>query len=703
MSELLNVEELFASNVFTVAKMRERLPKKVFQEVIRVMEHGGELSMATADVVAKAMKDWAVEHGATHYTHWFQPLTGITAEKHDAFVTHPDEEGKMLMDFSGKELIKGESDASSFPSGGLRATFEARGYTAWDITSPAFLKESACGVILCIPTAFCSYTGEALDKKTPLLRSMEALNEQALRIVRLFGNTEAKKVTASVGAEQEYFLVDKDLFLQRKDLMFAGRTLFGAPAPKGQEMEDHYFGVIRERVGAYMKDLNEELWKLGVTAKTQHNEVAPAQHELAPIYETANIAVDHNQLVMEAMKRVAVKHNMRCLLHEKPYEGVSGSGTHDNWSITTDNGINMLDPGDTPNENIQFLLVLACIMKAVDTHADLLRQSAADVGNDRRLGASEAPPVIISIFLGEQLEDVVKQLVETGVASSAKKGEKLATGVSTLPDFVKDATDRNRTSPFAFTGNKFEFRTVGSSDSIASPNTTINAIVAEAFCEAADRLEKAEDFDMAVHDLIKEYMTKHQRILFSGNGYSKEWYEEAMRRGLPNIQSTIEAAPTLTTDKAVKLFEKFGIFTRVELESREEIIYETYAKTINIEALTMIDMAGKDIIPAVAAYTGELANTVVTVKEAGAPATAQTELLVEVDSLLAEAKKALKHLEECTVHANKIENAKERAFYYKDVVDVAMTALRKPVDKLEMLVDSDIWPLPTYGELMFEI
>lgn len=703
MSELLNVEELFASNVFTVAKMRERLPKKVFQEVIRVMEHGGELSMATADVVAKAMKDWAVEHGATHYTHWFQPLTGITAEKHDAFVTHPDEEGKMLMDFSGKELIKGESDASSFPSGGLRATFEARGYTAWDITSPAFLKESACGVILCIPTAFCSYTGEALDKKTPLLRSMEALNEQALRIVRLFGNTEATKVTASVGAEQEYFLVDKDLFLQRKDLMFAGRTLFGAPAPKGQEMEDHYFGVIRERVGAYMKDLNEELWKLGVTAKTQHNEVAPAQHELAPIYETANIAVDHNQLVMEAMKRVAVKHNMRCLLHEKPYEGVSGSGKHDNWSITTDNGINLLDPGDTPNENIQFLLVLACIMKAVDTHADLLRQSAADVGNDRRLGASEAPPVIISIFLGEQLEDVVKQLVETGVAASAKKGEKLATGVSTLPDFVKDATDRNRTSPFAFTGNKFEFRTVGSSDSIASPNTTINAIVAEAFCEAADRLEKAEDFDMAVHDLIKEYMTKHQRILFSGNGYSKEWYEEAMRRGLPNIQSTIEAAPTLTTDKAVKLFEKFGIFTRVELESREEIIYETYAKTINIEALTMIDMAGKDIIPAVAAYTGELANTVVTVKEAGAPATAQTELLVEVDSLLAEAKKALKHLEECTVHANKIENAKERAFYYKDVVDVAMTALRKPVDKLEMLVDSDIWPMPTYGRLMFEI
>ena len=703
MSELLNVEELFASNVFTVAKMRERLPKKVFQEVVHVMEHGGELSMATADVVAKAMKDWAVEHGATHYTHWFQPLTGITAEKHDAFVTHPDEEGRMLMYFSGKELIKGESDASSFPSGGLRATFEARGYTAWDITSPAFLKESACGVILCIPTAFCSYTGEALDKKTPLLRSMEALNEQALRIVRLFGNTQATKVTASVGAEQEYFLVDKDLYLQRKDLMFAGRTLFGAPAPKGQEMEDHYFGVIRERVGAYMKDLNEELWKLGVTAKTQHNEVAPAQHELAPIYETANIAVDHNQLVMEAMKRVAVKHDMRCLLHEKPYEGVSGSGKHDNCSITTDNGVNLLDPGDTPNENIQFLLVLACIMKAVDTHADLLRQSAADVGNDRRLGASEAPPVIISIFLGEQLEDVVKQLIETGTASSSIQGQKLETGVSTLPDFVKDATDRNRTSPFAFTGNKFEFRTVGSSDSVASPNTTINAIVAEAFCEAADRLEQAEDFDMAVHDLIKEYMTKHQRILFNGNGYSKEWYEEAKRRGLPIIKSTIEAAPTLTTDKAVKLFEKFGIFTKAELESREEIIYETYAKTINIEALTMIDMAGKDIIPVVTAFTGELANTVLAVKQAGATGEAQTEILVETDRLLAQTKKALQVLTEETAKASDIINAKERAFYYKDVVNVAMDALRAPVDKLEMIVDSSVWPMPTYGQLMFEI
>ena len=703
MSEALNVEKIFGEKVFTMEKMRERLTRKVFLEVKRVMDHGGELSMTTADVVAKAMKDWAVENGATHFTHWFQPLTGITAEKHDSFVSHPDAEGKMLMEFSGKELIKGEPDASSFPSDRLRATFEARGYTAWDITSPAFLKESGCGVILCIPTAFCSYTGEALDKKTPLLRSMEALSEQALRIVKLFGNTEATKVTASVGAEQEYFLVDKDLYLQRKDLMFAGRTLFGAPAPKGQEMEDHYFGVIKERVGAYMKDLNEELWKLGVTAKTQHNEVAPAQHELAPIYETANIAVDHNQLVMEAMKRVAYKHDLRCLLHEKPYAGVNGSGKHNNWSITTDNGENLLDPGDTPNKNIQFLLVLACILRAVDRHGDLLRQSASDVGNDHRLGANEAPPAIISVFLGDQLEDVVRQLVETGDAAKVKQRGKLETGVSTLPDFEKDATDRNRTSPFAFTGNKFEFRMVGSADSIASPNTMLNAIVAEALCEAADRLEKAEDFDLEVHDIIKEYMTKHQRIIFNGDGYSDEWVTEAARRGLPNIKSMIEAASTITTDKAVALFERFGIFHRGELESREEIIYETYAKTINIEALTMIDMAGKDIIPAVASYAGDLANCVIAIKEAGATAAAQVEMLNEVDALLAEAKKALNTLKEVEAGAAGISDMKELAFYYKDTVKVAMDALRAPIDKLEMIVDSTIWPIPTYGDLMFEV
>ena len=703
MSEVMNVEEIFGKNVFTLGKMKERLPKDVFKEVKKVMDQGGELSMAAANVVAKAMKDWAVENGATHYTHWFQPLTGITAEKHDAFVTHPDEMGKMITEFSGKELIKGEPDASSFPSGGLRATFEARGYTAWDITSPAFLKEAATGAILCIPTAFCSYTGEALDKKTPLLRSMEAVSKQALRIVKLFGNTEATRVTASVGPEQEYFLVDEKLYKQRPDLMFSGRTLFGALPPKGQEMEDHYFGVIRERVGAFMKDLNEELWKLGVTAKTQHNEVAPAQHELAPIYETANIAVDHNQLDMETMKRVAVKHGMRCLLHEKPYAGVNGSGKHDNWSITTDNGVNLLEPGDTPNENIQFLLVLACIMKAVDTHADLLRQSASDVGNDHRLGANEAPPAIISMFLGEQLEDVVKQLVETGIADSVKHGGKLETGVSTLPDLQKDATDRNRTSPFAFTGNKFEFRMVGSADSIAGPNTTLNAIVAEAFCEAADILEKADDFDVAVHDLIKEYMTKHQRIVFNGNGYSDEWVKEAEKRGLPNIKSMIEAASTLTSDKAVALFEKFGIYTEAELKSREEIIYETYAKSINIEALTMIDMAGKQIIPAVVKYTKVLADSVNAVKAAGADAAVQTDLLKQVSKKLEAMQKALVKLEKAEAKGSAMTDAKEQAFYYKDTVMTVMAELRKPADELEMIVDKELWPLPTYGELMFEV
>ena len=703
MSEALNVEELFGSKVFNLGKMRERLPKDVFKEVKNVMDRGGELSKASADVVAKAMKDWAVENGATHYTHWFQPLNGITAEKHDAFVTHPDEEGRTLMEFSGKELIKGETDASSFPSGGLRATFEARGYTVWDITSPAFLKEDATGVILCIPTALCSYTGEALDKKTPLLRSMEAISTQALRIVRLFGNTEATKVTPSVGAEQEYFLVDHEKYLKRPDLIFSGRTLFGAPAPKGQELEDHYFGAIRERIGSYMKDLNIELWKLGVTAKTQHNEVAPAQHELAPIYETANIAVDHNQLVMETMKKVACRHGLNCLLHEKPFAGVNGSGKHDNWSLTTDNGVNLLDPGKTPNENIQFLLVLACILKAVDIHADLLRQSAADVGNDLRLGADEAPPAIISVFLGEQLDDVVRQLIETGSADHSIQGEKLITGVSTLTDIEKDATDRNRTSPFAFTGNKFEFRMVGSSDSIASPNTTLNAIVAEAFCEAADRLEQAEDFDIEVHDLIKEYLTEHQRIIFNGDGYAKAWVEEAERRGLPNITCTIDAAASLTTDKAVKLFEKFGIYSKTELESRKEITYETYSKTTNIEALTMIDMAKKLYIPAVIEYTKTLADTVKVVKEVGEVATVQAQLLKDVTAQLGKASKALSELEAATAKAVSIKNAKDQAYAFKDEVKVSMDELRKAVDTLETLVDKKVWPVPSYADLIFEV
>ena len=703
MNETIRVEELFGKNVFTISKMKERLPKSVFKNVMNVMNNGGELSRSDADVVAKAMKDWAVENGATHYTHWFQPLTGITAEKHDAFVSTPDDEGHMVTSFSGKDLIKGEPDASSFPSGGLRATFEARGYTAWDITSPAFLKESGTGVTLCIPTAFCSYTGEALDKKTPLLRSMEALETQALRILRLFGDTAATKVRASTGAEQEYFLVDKEKYLKRPDLIFTGRTLFGAPAPKGQEMEDHYFGVIRERVGEYMKDLNIELWKLGVPAKTQHNEVAPGQHELAPIYETANLATDHNQLVMEAMKRVAAHHDLRCLLHEKPFAGVNGSGKHNNWSLSSDTGVNMLDPGASPERNIQFLLVLACILKAVDVHADLLRQSASDVGNDLRLGANEAPPAIVSVFLGEQLEDVVRQLVETGTADSHIEGGMLKTGVSTLPDIAKDATDRNRTSPFAFTGNKFEFRMVGSADSMAGSTTVLNAIVAESFCEAADVLEAAEDFPMAVHDLIKQYFTEHQRIIFGGNGYAPEWVEEAARRGLPNIPSTIEAAAALTTDKSVALFERFGIFNRTELQAREEITYETYAKSINIEALTMLDMAGKQIIPACMRYERNLADTILVVKQVGAPCEAETRRLYELAGHIEAAQGALESLRELVNAASDHERAKDKAFYYKDVVIPAMNALRRPCDALEMLVDKSAWPFPTYEDLLFEV
>ena len=699
----MNIEELFGCNVFSIGTMRERLPKGAFEEIESIIDHGGELSKKTADIVANAMKDWAIEKGATHYTHWFQPLTGITAEKHDAFVTHPDRDGKMIMEFRGKELIKGEPDASSFPSGGLRATFEARGYTAWDITSPAFVKETATGPTLCIPTAFCSYTGESLDKKTPLLRSMEVLSREALRIVRLFGNTEATKVIASVGAEQEYFLVDQQKALLREDLIFAGRTLYGAPAPKGQEMDDHYFGVIRERIGAFMKDVNIELWKLGVTAKTQHNEAAPAQHELAPIYESANVAVDHNQLVMETLKRVAGKHGLRCLLHEKPFAGVNGSGKHNNWSITTDNGVNLLEPGESPNENVQFLLVLACIMKAVDTHADLLRQSASNVGNDHRLGGYEAPPAIISMFLGSQLEDVVRQLVETGSASSLIQGGTLQTGVSTLPDFQKDATDRNRTSPFAFTGNKFEFRMVGSEDSIGSPNTILNTIVAEAFCEAADILENAENFDMACHDLIKELMTKHQRIIFNGDGYAPEWIEEAKRRGLPNIPSMVEAVDTLTTEKSIRLFERFGIFTKAELESRAEILYETYAKTINIEALTMVDMANKQLVPSVMAYVKELSETVNAMNSAGADITATGALLHRVTGLLNEMQSARITLSDIEKKGAVMERGREQAFYYREKVVPAMDSLRKPADELERIVDKAYWPFPTYADLLFEV
>jgi len=705
MSDAINVAEIFGKNVFDDTAMKERLPKSVYKKLKQTIEDGAELDPSIADVVAHAMKDWAIERGATHYSHWFQPLTGVTAEKHDAFISVPDAAGRVIMEFSGKELIKGEPDASSFPSGGLRSTFEARGYTTWDCTSPAFLREDTWGVTLYIPTAFCSYRGEALDKKTPLLRSMQAINEQSLRIIRLFGNTTSKRVIPYVGPEQEYFLIDKEKYLQRKDLIYANRTLFGAMPPKGQEMDDHYFGSIRPRVGAFMKEVNEEMWRLGVCAKTQHNEAAPAQHELAPVYTQVNVAVDHNQMVMEALKRIAGHHGLTCLLHEKPFAGINGSGKHNNWSLTTDDGINLMNPGETPHENIQFLLVLACIMKAVDIHADLLRESTAVPGNDHRLGAAEAPPAIISIFLGEQLEDVIDQLCSTGSAAHSIQGGVLKTGVTTLPDFAKDATDRNRTSPFAFTGNKFEFRMVGSSDSVSSPNVVLNTIVAEAFKQAADQLEKAEDFDMAVHDMIKELFAKHRRIIFSGNGYSDEWVEEAERRCLPNLKSGIDSVSALITEKAVHLFEKFSVYTKAELESRAEIEYESYAKTINIEAKTMIDMAGKQIVPAVVAYTTQLAKSLSAVRDAcpEADVSVQKELILETSDLLSEVKVALAALEEKAGIAAGISNSKERAYYCLENVTTAMKALRIPVDKLEMIVDKELWPFPSYGDLIFEV
>ena len=703
MSEVINVAGIFGQDVFNDTVMMERLPKKVYRDLKKTIEEGKELDLDTADVIAHEMKEWAIEKGATHYSHWFQPLTGVTAEKHDSFISAPLPSGKVLMSFSGKELIKGEPDASSFPSGGLRATFEARGYTVWDCTSPAFVRHDAAGATLCIPTAFCSYTGESLDQKTPLLRSMEAINEQALRLIRLFGDTTAKKVTPSVGAEQEYFLVDAKKFKERKDLIYTGRTLFGAMPPKGQEMDDHYFGTIRQRIAGYMKDVNEELWKLGVTAKTQHNEAAPAQHELAPIYAPCNIAVDHNQIVMQTLKRVARSHGLKCLLHEKPFAGVNGSGKHDNWSLTTDDGKNLLEPGKYPHENAQFLLVLTCILKAVDEHADILRESAADTGNDHRLGANEAPPAIISVFLGDQLTDVLEQLIHKGEATHSIKGETLEAGVSTMPELVKDATDRNRTSPFAFTGNKFEFRMVGSRDSVASPNIVLNTIVAEAFAEACDYLEAAEDFDEAVQELIRKYAKEHQRIIFNGNGYSDAWVKEAERRGLPNLRSTVEAIPALTTEKTIATFERFKVFTRAELESRQEIKFESYSKAINIEARTMIDMASKQIVPAVIKYTKTLAETVVFVMQAGVDASVQSKLLREVQTLLVETKSALDHLNAVTEKALTMGEGEEKARYYYFEVTTAMEALRAPVDKLEMIVDKEAWPMPSYGDLIFEV
>jgi glutamine synthetase len=702
MSEKLT--DIFAIDVFNETRMAERLPKKTYAALKKTIENGDDLDSSVAEIVANAMKDWAIERGATHYTHWFQPMTGITAEKHDAFIS-PTNDGKVIMEFSGKELVKGEPDASSFPSGGLRATFEARGYTAWDCTSPAFLREDAAGVTLCIPTAFCSYTGEALDMKTPLLRSMEAISTQAVRILKLFGHEDVERVTTSVGPEQEYFLVDKDKYMKRQDLIFAGRTLFGAMPPKGQEMEDHYYGSIKEKIASFMRELNVELWKMGVTAKTQHNEVAPAQHELAPIYATANIASDHNQLIMECMKRVANHHGLACLLHEKPFAGVNGSGKHNNWSMVTNTGKNVLDPGKTPHENVQFLLFLSAVLQAVDEHADLLRISAANPGNDHRLGADEAPPAIISVFVGSQLEDVLSQLIETGEAKSCKEGGKLNIGVHTLPELKKDATDRNRTSPFAFTGNKFEFRMVASSMSIAMANTVLNTIVADVLDRMADELEQAEDFDLAVHDLIKKSLTDHNRIVFNGNGYSEVWVKEAERRGLPNIKNMVDAIPALTTKKAIDLFGKHHVFTPVELHSRAEVLYESYSKTINIEAKTMISMASVQYIPAVINYTRELADSINAVKAASPDidVSVQTELLKETSNLLYEAEEARKKLNAVVSEASSMGEGEAQAVFFRDKVIPAMAKLRAPIDALELIVDKELWPVPTYGDLLFEV
>ncbi len=703
MSVKINVSEIFASNVFDDATMKQRLPKKIYAEFKNTLLEGKDLEPHVAEIIAHEMKEWAIEKGATHYTHWFQPLTNITAEKHDAFI-NPQKDGSILLSFSGKELIKGEPDGSSFPSGGIRATCEARGYTAWDCTSPAFIHEAPDSTpVLYIPTIFCSYTGEALDKKTPLLRSMEALSTQAMRIIKLFGDTTATKVVTSVGPEQEYFLVDKDTYDKRKDLIFTGRTLFGAPAPKGQELDDHYFGTIKERVLAYMTELNEELWKLGITAKTQHNEVAPAQHELAPIYDTTNIATDHNQLIMEIMKKVALRHNLVCLLHEKPFAGINGSGKHNNWSMSTDTGKNLLEPGDTPHSNKQFLLVLASILKAVDDYAPLLRMSAAIPGNDHRLGANEAPPAIISVFLGDQLEDVLSQLCEKGEATRSLEGSQLETGVSTVPRFSKDATDRNRTSPFAFTGNKFEFRMVGSSASIADPNIVLNTIVAETLCQAADILEKADDFELALHDLIKDWVTDHIRIIFNGDGYSDAWVEEAARRGLPNIKNTVDATSVLADPEVIKLFEKHGVFSAVELAAREEVGYENYSKAINIEARTMIDMVKKEIIPAVMEYTTTVAKSVAAVKAVGADASVQEKVLKEITTELSKLDASVVKLEAATDASVKIEDPKAQAIAYRDDVFAQFSEVREPADKLETLVDEKAWPFPTYAELLFNV
>ena len=701
MNEKISIPEIYGSCVFDDSAMRERLPKKFYKELKETIENGTELRPELAEAVANAMKDWAIEHGATHYTHWFQPMTGITAEKHDAFIS-PTDDGKAIMEFSGKELIKGEPDASSFPSGGLRGTFEARGYSVWDCTSPAFLKEDSSSVTLCIPTAFCSYTGEALDKKTPLLRSMEAISLQALRILRLFGDQQTQKVITSVGAEQEYFLVDKELYNKRKDLIFTGRTLFGAMPPKGQQLDDHYFGTLKEKVSAYMRDLDVELWKLGISAKTEHNEAAPAQHELAPIYDNTNIATDHNQIIMEYMKKLAPRHGLECLLHEKPFAGVNGSGKHNNWSLSTDWGKNLLDPGKEPHKNKVFLTFLLAVIKAVDENAVLLRLAASNAGNDHRLGAAEAPPAIISIFLGEQLEDILDQ-IEAGNITGSKRETSMSIGVSTLPSIKKDVTDRNRTSPFAFTGNKFEFRMVPSSDSIACANYMLNTIVAESLKQFADELEKADNFDEALSLLMQRTVKEHKKVIFSGNGYSEEWVKEAERRGLPNYRSMVDSVYSLIEPRSVKMFEEHGVLTEIECHARAEIQYEIYVNRLMIEARTMIDMVAKQIKPAVMAYAKVVADTIASLLAVGGDADVEKELLSDITLNIKELDAQYKKLKEMLDKACAIDDLKTKAFFVKDNIFTTMENLRKPADRLEMLTDEKYWPFPTYGELLFNV
>ena len=694
---MTNVPKIFGSMVFNDEVMQERLPKDTYKALKKTIAMGSHLEREVADIVANAMKDWATENGATHFTHWFQPMTGVTAEKHDSFIS-PHGDGKVIMEFSGKELVRGEPDASSFPSGGLRATFEARGYTVWDTTSYAFIKDGT----LCIPTAFCSYSGEALDKKTPLLRSMQAINKQALRILKLFGNKSAKRVITTVGPEQEYFLIDKDMYLKRPDLVYCGRTLFGARPPKGQELEDHYFGAIKPRVSEYMKDLEQELWKLGVLAKTKHNEVAPAQHELAPIFSTTNIATDHNQLTMEMMKVVANRHGLACLLHEKPFAGVNGSGKHNNWSISTDTGINLLEPGETPSENAQFLLFLVAVIKAVDEYQDLLRVSVAGAGNDHRLGANEAPPAIVSMFLGDELTEIL-EAIESGSEYHDRQKLQMEIGATVLPHFPRDTTDRNRTSPFAFTGNKFEFRMLGSSLSIAGPNIVLNTIVAEQLSQFADRLEKSTDFKKDLATLIKKTIKEHKRIIFNGDGYSQEWVEEAEKRGLLNLKTTVDALPSFIADKNIELFERHGVFTKTELHSRYEIMLENYQKTLHIEALTMVDMVKKYVIPAALDYQNELLTLKLSKDKLGIKATAEDTLLNKLSELTNTALERLNELEDALVNANMYSDTLELARYYRDTVFKDMSNLRVTVDEIEATVAKKYWTLPTYAELLYSV